>query len=136
MTTAVPNMLSTYPADLGGVDRNKLATCIEECVNCAQAGTACADACLSEEMVARLGKCVRTDAGCADVCATTAAVLSRRTGYDANVTRAILQACATVCRACADEYERHADAHDHCRVCTEACRHCERACADLLASLG
>jgi hypothetical protein len=54
-------------------------------------------------MVAELAKCVRTDADCADICAATAAVLSRHTGYDANITRAILQACATVCKACGDE---------------------------------
>lgn len=92
MNVAVRDMLAAYPAypaypaDLGGVDRDKLARCIEECVACAQACTACADACLSEEMVAELTKCIRTDADCADICAATAAVLSRHAGYDANVT--------------------------------------------------
>ena len=38
-------MLDAYPADLGGVDRARLAACIEACVDCAQACTACADAC-------------------------------------------------------------------------------------------
>ncbi|CAL9627035.1 hypothetical protein SUDANB15_05960 [Streptomyces sp. enrichment culture] len=66
----------------------------------------------------------------------TAAVLSRHTGHDANITRAILQACATVCRACADECGRHAGRHDHCRVCAEACRRCEQACNDLTDSPG
>ncbi|MFF8644336.1 four-helix bundle copper-binding protein [Streptomyces sp. NPDC015345] len=136
MTTVVKDMLDAYPADLGGVDRAKLARCIEECVACAQACTACADACLSEDMVAELTKCVRTDADCADVCAATAAVLSRHTGYDANITRAVLQACATVCKVCGDECARHAGQHDHCRVCAEACRRCEQACNDLLTSLG
>jgi uncharacterized membrane protein len=136
MTPVVADMLNTYPADLGRVDRQKLARCIEECIACAQACTACADACLSEEMVADLTKCIRTDADCADICGTAAAVLSRHTGYDANVTRAILQACAVVCKACADECEAHADRHDHCRICAEACRRCEQACDDLLSSLG
>ncbi|MCI4042348.1 four-helix bundle copper-binding protein [Streptomyces sp. TRM75563] len=136
MTTVVEDMLNTYPADLGGVDRRKLTRCIEECVTCAQACTACADACLSEETVAELTKCIRTDMDCADVCGTTAAVLSRHTGYDANVTRALLRACATVCKACADECEAHANRHGHCRVCAEACRRCEQACDDLLSALG
>ncbi|MEU7566912.1 four-helix bundle copper-binding protein [Streptomyces fradiae] len=136
MTSAVKDMLDTYPADLGGVDREKLARCIEECIACAQACTACSDSCLSEEMVGDLTKCVRTNADCADICNATAAVLSRHTGYDANVTRAILQACATVCKACGDECERHAGQHEHCRVCAEACRRCEQACNELIASLG
>ncbi|GHH57100.1 four-helix bundle copper-binding protein [Streptomyces candidus] len=136
MTTAVKAMLDTHPADLGNVDRGKLIRCIEECLACAQACTACADACLSEDMVAELTKCIRTNADCADICTATAAVLSRRTGYDAAVTRATLQACATVCKVCADECGRHAEQHDHCRVCAEACRRCEQACNDLITSLG
>ncbi|MEV8230822.1 four-helix bundle copper-binding protein [Streptomyces sp. NPDC079167] len=135
MTTVVRDMLDTYPGALSGMDRDKLIRCIEECVACAQACTACADACLSEEMVADLTKCIRTDTDCADVCRTTAAVLSRRTGYDAAVTRAVLQACATVCKVCGDECASHADQHDHCRVCADACRRCEQACDALLSSL-
>ncbi|MCT2584383.1 four-helix bundle copper-binding protein [Actinophytocola gossypii] len=133
----VAEMVRTYPADLGGVDRNALVRCIEECQACAQACTACADACLSEsdEELPGLRKCVRTDLDCADVCATTERVLSRHTGYDANITRAVLEACATVCASCADECERHANHHDHCRVCAEACRRCEQACRALIDSL-
>jgi len=37
-------MLNTSPADLGGVDQEAMAKCIEECIACAQAYTACADA--------------------------------------------------------------------------------------------
>ncbi|MBA2317941.1 MAG: four-helix bundle copper-binding protein, partial [Euzebyales bacterium] len=62
--------------------------------------------------------------------AATGRVLSRQTEYDANVTRAVLEACRTACAACADECERHS--HEHCRVCAEACRRCEQECARLL----
>jgi hypothetical protein len=134
--TVVAQMLDTYPADLGGVDREKLRACIEACVECAQACTACADACLSEETVADLRRCIRSDLDCADVCAATGRVLSRHTGYDANLTRAVLEACATACRSCGDECEQHAGMHEHCRVCAESCRRCEQACRDLLAALG
>ncbi|WP_432482749.1 four-helix bundle copper-binding protein [Kineococcus esterisolvens] len=134
--STVSDMVSTYPKDLGGVDRDKLIACIEACFRCAQACTACADACLSEDSVAELTKCIRTNADCADVCDTTGRVLSRHTGYDANVTRAVLQACAAACKACGDECGQHADMHEHCRVCAEACRACESACEELLATLG
>ncbi|GHB74912.1 hypothetical protein GCM10010377_76730 [Streptomyces viridiviolaceus] len=73
---------------------------------------------------------------CADVCSATASVLYRYTGYDANITRAVLQACATVCRTCGDECASHADMHEHCRVCADACRRCEQACNGLLAGPG
>jgi hypothetical protein len=133
----VSEMVRTYPADLGGVNRDALVRCIEECLSCAQACTACADACLAEadDRLPMLRKCIRTNDDCADICGTTARVLSRHTGYDANITRALLEACATVCRSCADECEGHASAHEHCRVCAEACRRCEQACRDLLTAL-
>ncbi|MET9572958.1 four-helix bundle copper-binding protein [Streptomyces virginiae] len=109
---------------------------IEECIACAQACTACADACLSEGMAGDLAKCIRTDMDCADICTTAVAVLSRHTGYDANITAAIPKACSMACKACGDECGRHADMHEHCRLCAEACRSCEQACNELLDALG
>ncbi|MEV1142244.1 four-helix bundle copper-binding protein [Micromonospora sp. NPDC049799] len=132
-STTMP-MLETYPKSIN-LDRAKLAAAIDALNDCAQACTACADACLSEDMVAELTKCVRTNLDCADICATTARVLSRHTGYDANISRTLLQACATACKSCGDECTSHADKHEHCRVCAEACRACERACRDLLATI-
>jgi hypothetical protein len=87
-------------------------------------------------MVTELTKCIRTDLDCADVCATTGSVLSRHTGYDANLTKVVLQACQTACTSCAAECEGHAGMHEHCRICAESCRRCEQACADVLTSLG
>lgn len=136
MTHHVSSMLDTYPKDLGGVDKEKLAACIEACFECAQTCTACADACLSEDMVAELTTCIRTNMDCADICNTTGRVLSRLTAYDANVTRTLLEACRTACKACGDECAQHAEMHEHCRVCADACRRCEQACQDLLSALG
>jgi len=72
--TAAAEMIRTYPADLGAVNRDILVRCIEQCLSCAQACTACADACLSEsdEQLPMLRKCIRTDEDCADICSTTA----------------------------------------------------------------
>jgi uncharacterized membrane protein len=127
-------MMDTYPAEIN-LDRRKLAATIDALIECAEACTACADACLSESSVAELTKCVRTNLDCADVCGTTARVLSRHTGYDANISRTLLEACAMVCKSCGDECASHASMHEHCRVCAEACRACEQACLDLLAAM-
>lgn len=135
MSTA-KKMLETYPQDLGGIDRAALTSCIEAGLECAQACTACADACLSEEAVQQLTTCVRTNLDCSDVCAATANVLSRHTGYDANLTRGVLEACATACRSCGDECDRHTDHHAHCAICAQVCRRCGQACLQLLTSLG
>lgn len=128
-------MMRSHPAP-SALDRGLLARVIDVAIECAQACTACADACLGEEMVADLRKCIRSDLDCADVCETTGRVLSRHTGFDANVTRALLTACIAACVACGDECEQHAGMHEHCRVCAEACRACEAACGELLGALG
>jgi hypothetical protein len=127
-------MLDTYPRDFN-VDAGVLAAAIDALSDCAQACTACADDCLSEEMVAELTKCIRLNLDCADVCTATLRVVSRQTDYDANVTGPVLEACVAICRSCGDECERHAEMHEHCRVCAEACRRCEQACRNLLAAM-
>src|SRR5690625_4143080 len=82
-------MLQTYPKDLGAIDQQKLAECIEACFECAQTCTACADACLAEDMVAELTQCIRLNQDCADVCEATGRVLSRQTGKNVALTRAL-----------------------------------------------
>ncbi|GAA1754849.1 four-helix bundle copper-binding protein [Luedemannella helvata] len=133
MTTTMP-MLETYPASIN-LDRAELAATIDSLIACSAACTACADACLSEEMVRELTTCIRTNLDCADICATAARVLSRHTGYDANISRSLLEACVVACRSCGDECASHAEMHEHCRICAEACRACEQACRDLLATI-
>ncbi len=128
-------MIETYPGTVN-VDGGVLARAIEEALSCFQTCTACADACLSEDMVAELTKCIRTNVDCATVCLATVQVLSRHTGYDANITRTQLESCITACKACGDECARHADMHEHCRICADACRACERACRELLGAMG
>lgn len=128
-------MIASSPAQTG-VDPELLARAIDALVACAQTCTACADACLSEEMVAEMRACIRSDLDCADVCDATARVLSRQTAYDPDVTRTLLEACIQVCRTCGNECASHADHHEHCRICAEACRACEQACSELLAAIG
>jgi len=125
-------MLDTYPRSFN-LDAGVLAAAIEALSDCAQACTACADDCLSEEQVQDLIKCIRLNLDCADVCAATIRVVSRQTEYDANVTRPLLEACIAACRSCGDECSSHAEMHEHCRICAEACRRCEQACQELLS---
>jgi hypothetical protein len=127
-------MLDTYPRSFN-LDATTLAQAIDALADCGQACTACADACLSEEGVADLVKCIRLDLDCADLCDTTARVLSRQTEYDANITRSLVEACRQSCKSCGDECEQHASHHEHCRVCAEACRRCEQACEQLLSAM-
>jgi hypothetical protein len=126
-------MLRHTPAAIA-FDKDRLTACIEACFDCVQVCTACADACLGEDTVVELRRCVTTNLSCADICSATGRILSRQVGYDAALTRFALEACREACRRCAEECERHADMHEHCRICAEACRRCEQACGVLLAA--
>jgi uncharacterized membrane protein len=133
--TQATAMLDTYPNEIG-IDKHLLAQAIEATVECSQACTACADACLSEPDVVGLIRCIRENLDCADICDATSRVLSRHTGDNVAMTRAMLQACVAACRSCGDECARHAGHHEHCRVCADQCRRCEDACRQLLDSMG
>ncbi|MGC0249301.1 four-helix bundle copper-binding protein [Pseudactinotalea sp. Z1748] len=133
-TMRTREMMDTHPAQVS-LDRDLLARTVDALVACSQACTACADACLSEEMVSELRTCIRLNLDCADICGATARMLSRHTGSHADRTRAQLQACSQVCRSCGDECRRHAEAHDHCRIGAEACRACDEAGNELLAAI-
>lgn len=128
-------MVGSHP-DVRGGTNDALIRCIEECYSCAQACTSCADACAGEPMVQQLTQCIRLDMDCANICAATGSVATRRTGSNETVIRRMLEACAAACRLCAEECERHANMHEHCRICAEACRRCERACREALRSMG
>jgi hypothetical protein len=124
-------MLDTYPGEFG-FPADDLAAAIEACFDCAQTCSACADACLAEDDVAALRRCISTDLNCADLCAATGRLLSRQTDYDHLVTQRTLEACIRACVACAEECDKHAHHHKHCAVCAEACRACAAACTQLL----
>jgi hypothetical protein len=132
--TRAREMLETYPRDFN-VDVALLAGAIETLEACANTCTQCADACLLEQNVNELAKCIRLNLDCADLCEAASRVISRQTEYDANVTRPAIEACIRACRSCADECGRHADHMDHCRLCAEACRQCATACQQLLEAM-
>jgi uncharacterized protein DUF326 len=129
----VTKILETHPQ---ATANETLARCIEQCFACALTCTSCADACLAEERVQELVRCIRLDLDCADMCEATGRLLTRQTSSVPQLTQNMLGVCAQACRTCAEECERHAQHHEHCRVCAEVCRRCEQACEDLLSSLG
>ena len=118
------------------LDHQALQRCIAECLDCSASCTACADACLSEDDLPELVRCIRLDLDCADLCDATGRIVTRQTEPDLRLLRATVEACSVACLACAEECERHAAHHEHCRLCAEVCRRCKAACDDLLAIIG
>ncbi len=62
-------------------------------------------------------------------------MLSRHTGYDANLSHAQVQAAIQATRTCGDTCAEHAQMHEHCRICSEACRSAEQALSVLVGQL-
>jgi hypothetical protein len=91
-------MLDTYLRALT-VDAGTLAAAIDAITDCAQACIADTDADLGEQNVTEMVRCIRLCLDCADVCTAAAGVTSRRAGYDADVTKPLLEACVAICRA-------------------------------------
>lgn len=105
---------------------------IETCIACATACNHCAVACLEEEDVQQLTKCIRLDLECAIICRTTAELLSVASVYS----QQICKICADICNACADECEKHAaKGLEHCKECAEACRLCAKEIMDFYKNL-
>ena len=107
------------------VQRAGVQTCIDACLACLSACEHCASACLAENDVKMMAECVRRDHDCADVCALTARLLMRGSGFSSAAL------CADACARCAEECAQHD--HAHCQRCAAACRECEVACRALAA---
>lgn len=127
-------IITAHP-HLRGTVNMALIAAIDKLYACAQACTSCADGCVAEQRVIELRQCIRLNVDCADVCAATATLATRRTGSNEDVVRKMLDACITACRFCGEECQRHASLHEHCRICAIACRQCDAACQQAFSSL-
>jgi hypothetical protein len=103
----------------------KYQSCIQACYACALECNHCLIACLQENDVKMMARCIALDLDCAEMCTLAAGAMAR----DSQVAGAICAACAAVCEACGEECARHA--HDHCRRCAAACRQCAQECRQM-----
>ena len=91
---------------------------------CAAACNHCATACLEEQDVQMLTRCIKLDLDCADICTLTATFLARGSEHAMH----IMKECAEICNACAEECEKHSDM-EHCQECADVCRRCAEECS-------
>jgi hypothetical protein len=93
--------------------------CITECEHCSSA-------CLQEDNVKMLVRCIELDRSCAYVCALAANEMAR----GSELAQRVSQLCAEICDVCAEECEKHTKM-EHCQRCAEACRTCAEACREM-----
>jgi hypothetical protein len=131
-----PGAGGTTEADRGGTmphqtNNRDMQECIERCQECADICLKTSTHCLKMggEHAAPAHQVLLHD--CAQVCATSAAFMSRMSHHHAVLCRA----CAEVCAACADDCERLAGGDRMMTQCADACRRCAQSC-EHMASAG
>jgi hypothetical protein len=93
-----------------------LAKCAAECNHCATA-------CLDEQDVKMLSRCIKLDIDCAEICKLAASYVARGSEH----VQHILNECAEICEACGEECDKHSHM-EHCKRCAEECRRCAEVC--------
>ncbi len=93
---------------------------------CQTACKYCFNACLEEEAIAMMRRCIKLTVECADICEVTASSLA----YTGDFTPEVLDVCIKACERCADECRNHG--YLHCLECAKACRECADYCREYL----
>ncbi len=109
------------------MSHDKYRACIEACYACAASCDHCSTACLQEDHVKMMARCIQLDIDCAAMCRLAAAAMAR----GSELAPQICALCAEICEACADECGKHE--HDHCQECASACRRCADECRKMAA---
>jgi hypothetical protein len=105
----------------------KYQTCIEACNDCAAECEHCASACLQEDDVGMMARCIALDRDCARICFVASGFMASGSDFAIDICRA----CAEVCRACGEECRKHRA--QHCQRCADACERCAEECEKMAA---
>ncbi|WP_017730681.1 four-helix bundle copper-binding protein [Nafulsella turpanensis] len=100
---------------------------LEKLAHCAAACENCADACLDEDNIKMMVKCIRLDRDCAKICMLTHSFVASNSPHAKHVAKE----CLEICRLCGEECSKMEA--DHCKECARACKECEDACKAFLA---
>lgn len=95
--------------------------------DCAAHCNHCADACLDEQDIKMMVKCIRLDRICGSTCTATAQALS----VNSLDVKGLVAFCAEICEKCGKECGNHQE--EHCQKCAEACQRCAEACRKYVA---
>lgn len=111
------------------MSHERYQSCIDACLECAIQCEHCATACLHEEDVNMMSRCILLDRECAAICFTAAKIM----GMDGEHATEVCRVCAEICEACGSECGKHE--MDHCQQCAEACRKCAEECRKMATQM-
>jgi hypothetical protein len=100
---------------------------LQKLIECALTCEACEAACLNEENITLLARCIELNRDCADICLHASRLVQR----DSEIAEEYMTVCEKICRMCAEECNKHN--LDYCKTCAETCLACADACHELAA---
>ncbi len=104
--------------------------CIDACQACAIECLHCTNACLQEDDVKMLARCIKLNQDCAGICRLAVDYMSGGSEFAEEVCRL----CADICNECGKECQKHSQM-EHCQVCADACYHCYEECRKMVHQL-
>lgn len=114
------------------MSHEKFQSCISACYECASECDHCATACLNEDDVEAMVRCIQLDRYCADICRLSASFMARADDFgDEKFAKKLCALCAEICEECGEECASHEAGH--CQKCAEACRKCAAECRKMAA---
>jgi hypothetical protein len=114
---------------------HELAGCLARCLEAEAVATLCIDVCINSPDPRPLRGAQRRLQDAADGCASAVRVLCRSGQPDPSALRALLEACAALCRGAAVACAEHAEAYPPCALAAESCESAGRALSALLEVL-
>ena len=96
---------------------------IKTLLDCAMTCENAAEACLMENNIKSMSRCIELDRDCADICIQAARLLQR----DSEIGYQYLVLCEEICRMCAVESRKYAHIKA-CKVCADLCERCADVC--------
>lgn len=100
---------------------------LQKLIECALTCEACEAACLNEDNITLLARCIELNRDCADICLQASRFVQR----DSEIAEEYITVCEKICRMCAEECNKHN--HEHCKQCADTCLSCADACHAMLA---
>ena len=91
-------------------------------INCAIACESCETACLNEDNITLLARCIELTRDCADICMLGSRLVQRESEIEEDYMKLI----TAMCTMCAEECRKHNN--EHCKACAEMCEACAEAC--------
>lgn len=95
---------------------------LEKIAECQAMCKYCFNACLEEEDIRMMARCIKLNVECSEICGITISSVA----MDGDFNRELLTVCAEACEKCSAECRKHDKLH--CMECAKACEDCARAC--------